>query len=254
MESKKKRLKLQVLISVLMVTLLLGMIGISFAWLAFWNRLNTISVLQIPSKISITGANRSEMQRISLEMTSDDTQVGDRVTIRRVFCIESTDNFLLEVAHTTNIDNMDIKIFPVSNENSEPDKESGSVQGADAEAGRVFYYDPDDEKIAGSYLNREVVEENEKEIQIAIQGGNQGSLHGQTYAPQVDDNKVQRNAEPLYWLTASVEDCKRTGYSRTGTAADGQTEIYYRYYVLELSWDVTQSETDIVYLLASHPE
>lgn len=252
MESKKKRLKLQVLISVLMVTLLLGMIGISFAWLAFWNRLNTISVLQIPSKISITGANRSEMQRISLEMTSDDTQVGDRVTIRRVFCIESTDNFLLEVAHTTNIDNMDIKIFPVSNENSEPDKGSGSVQGADVEAGKVFYYDPDGEEIAGSYLNKTVVVENEKEKQIAIQDGDQGSLHDNTYAE--NENIVQQNAEPLYWLTNEAEQYDKPSYHRTGKAADGQTDICYRYYVLQLSWDVTQSETDIVYLLASHQE
>lgn len=254
MDNKKKRIKLQVLTSVLMVMLLLGMIGISFAWLTFWNRLNTISVLQIPSKISISGANRSEMQRISLEMTSDDTQEDGTVTIRRVFCIESTDDFLLEVAHTTNIDNMNIKIFPVSNANSEIDKTSGSVQGVDAQAGRVFYYDPDEEEIAGNYLNKTVVVENEKEKQIAIQDGNQNSLHGQTYSPMVDNNKVQRNAEPLYWLTTSVEDIDKKDYSRSGKAADGQTDIYYRYYVLQLSWDVRQSETDIVYLLASHPE
>lgn len=251
MENSKKRLKLQVLISVLMVALLLGMIGISFAWLAFWNRLNTISVLQIPSKISISGANRSEMQRISLEMTSDDTQEGDRVTIRRVFCIESTDDFLLEIAHTTNIDNMDIKIFPVSNVNSEPEKESGSVQGADVEAGKVFYYDPDEEPIKGDYLNREFVEEDGKTKQIAILGDNPNSLHGQTYT---NADKVQRNAEPLYWLTEAAEICDKDGYSRTGTTADGQTKIYYRYYILQLSWDVTQSETDMVYLLASHQE
>ena len=129
MEKNKKRLKMQILITALLGMLLLGIIGISFAWLSYWHRLNTISVLQIPSKISISGANRSEMQKISLEMTSDDTQEGKTVTIRRVFCIESTDDFLLEVAHTTNISNMEIKIFPVSNENSEPDKTSGKVQG-----------------------------------------------------------------------------------------------------------------------------
>lgn len=254
MGNKKKRLKLQVLTSVLLVMLILDLVGISFAWLSYWHRLNTISVLQIPSKISISGANRSEMQKISLELTSDDTQVGDRVTIRRVFCVESTDDFLLEVAHTTNISNMEIEIFPVSVDNS--DKESGSaqsVQGVDAEAGKIFYYNPDGEALEGSYLNGQVVEENEKQKTIAIQDGKQGSLHGQTYAEN-DNDKVQQNAEPLYWLTTSVEKCDRTDYSRTGTAADGRTEIYYRYYVLQLSWDVTQSETDIVYLLASHQE
>lgn len=240
---KNQKIKQRVRVSVLIVLLILGIIGASFAWLLYWHRLNTISVLQIPSKISISGANRSEMQKISLEMTSDDTQDGNKVTIRRVFCIESTDDFLLEVAHTTNIPNMEIKIFPVSNTNSNPEKTSGSVQGVDAEAGRVFYYDPDGEALAGAYLN--------ESGKIAIQKGNQGSLNGQTYA---NSDIVQQNAEPLYWLTNEVEKHDKSGYSREGKAADGLTDICYRYYVLQLSWNVEQSETDIVYLLASHQE
>lgn len=238
MENRKIKLKFRILTSALIVMVALGVVGISFAWLAYWHRLNTISVVQIPSKISISGANRSEMQKISLEMTSDDTQEGDTVTIRRVFCIESTDDFLLEVAHTTNIPNMDIKIFPVSNENSEETKESGSVQGADAEAGKIFYYDPDDEPLEGGYIN--------KTGDIA-----NNSLHDKIYT---EGDRVQQNAEPLYWLTDNTENCKLQDYYRDGKAADGQTDIFYRYYVLQLSWDVKDSETDMVYLLASHPE
>ena len=243
MERNKKRLKMQILTTALLGMLILGIIGVSFAWLSYWHRLNTISVLQIPSKISISGANRSEMQKISLEMTSDDTQDGDRVTIRRVFCIESTDDFLLEVAHTTNISNMDIKIFPVSNENSDKTSgTSGSVQGVDAEAGQVFYYNPEADALTGSYLNT-----NDNEIA-------NNDLHDKTYVVPEDNNKVQKNAEPLYWLTNEAEDYDKTGYSRYGKAADGQTDIHYRYYVLQLSWEVRQAETDIVYLLASHKE
>lgn len=245
MEDKKKRMKLQILTSTLLVLMALVVLGLSFAWLSYWHRLNTVSVLQIPSKISISGANRSEMQKISLEMTDADSQVGDKVTIRRVFCIESTDDYLLEVAHTTNISNMDIKIYPVSNTNSESDKASGSVSGTDAEAGRVFYYDPDEEALSGTYLN--------KSGSIAIQDGETGSLHGQTYAVS-DSKKVQQNAEPLYWKTSNAETYNKTDYSREGLAADGQTVIHYRYYVLQLSWDITQAETDMVYLLASHEE
>lgn len=238
MNNEKKRLKLQIITSALFGLLLLGIIGASFAWMSYWHRLNAISVLQIPSKISIAGANRSEMQKISLEMTSDDTQDGNIVTIRRVFCVESTDDFLLEVAHTTNISNMDIKIFPVSNANS--DKASGSVKGVDAEAGSVFYYDPDGEALSGEYINM---------------GDNKvanSSLHDKTYAES--DKKVQKNAEPLYWLTNSVEAYNRDGYHRTGKAADGMTDICYRYYVLQLRWEIDKTETDIVYLLASHQE
>lgn len=240
MNNKKKRLKLQILTSAFLGLLLLGIIGASFAWLSYWHRLNSISVLQIPSKISLAGANRSEMQKISLEMTSDDTQEGNKVTIRRVFCVESTDNYLLEVAHTTNISNMDIKIFPVSNVNS--DKSSGIVKGVDSEAGQVFYYDPDGESLLGSYIN------------IGANKVANSELHEKTYTVPDDNGKVQQNAEPLYWLTNSVEDYDKDGYHRTGKAADGMTDICYRYYVLQLSWEIDQAETDIVYLLASHEE
>lgn len=243
MGDKEKSFKNKRWVPVLIIALLLALIGMSLGWLAYFNRLNTISVVQIPSRITISGANRSEMQKISLEMTSDDTQNGNRVTIRRVFCIESTDDFLLEVAHTTNIPNMEIKIFPVSNENSKPEKESGAVKGSDA--GRTFYYDPDGTEIAGDYIN--------KEGNIAIQENNSGSLHGQTYSD--DTGKVQQNAEPLYWLSELQKfDDDNKDYYRVGKAGDGVTEIKYRYYVLQLSWDIDRAETDMVYLLASHKD
>lgn len=244
MEDKEKSFKGKRWILGLIIALLLALIGISVAWFAYLNRLNTISVVQIPSRITISGANRSEMQNISLEMTSDDTQDGKRVTIRRVFCIESTDDFLLEVAHTTNIPNMEIKIFPVSNENSKPDKTSGAVKGSDA--GRTFYYDPDGTGIAGNYIN--------KVGDIAIQENDPGSLHRQTYSDG-DTGKVQQNAEPLYWLSELQKfDNDNKDYYRVGKAGDGVTEIKYRYYVLQLSWDIDRAETDMVYLLASHKD
>lgn len=242
MKDKRKVCTVQILKASLFFVLLLGSVGVSFGWLSYWHRLNTISVVQIPSRITISGANRSEMVRIPLEMTSDDTQEGDTVKIRRVFCIESTDNYYLEVAHTTNIGDMDIKIFPVSEENSDIETGSeSSVKGYDA--GKAYYYNPDGISIGGSYINRAG--------SIAIQKGSDGSLHDQVYAA---GDTVQQNAEPLYWLTDSLEDYKRSGYSRKGMAADGKTEIYYRYYVLELSWNTAESETDMVYLLASHME
>ena len=69
-----------------------------------------------------------------------------------------------------------------------------------------------------------------------------------------DGDKVQQNAEPLYWISSEAEKYDKNDYSGSGTSADGKTEIYYRYYVLELSWEIDQAETDMVYLLASHQE
>ena len=195
--------------------------------------------MQIPSKITLSGANRSELQKISLELTPDDDITGEgKVTIRRVFCVESTANFWLEVIRTTNIEGMDIKIYPVKATNS--DLDSGIVKGTDGV--NTYYYTPDETNLTGAYLNQVADEE------YAIQAGNDKTLHGENY---VDGDDVQKNAEPLYWRSGTEQSVFDTDYSRSGTAADGM-DIYYRYYVMELSWNTSDQETDMVYLLASH--
>lgn len=231
----KNKKKLTVLI--LVVAVMSFAVG-SFAWFLYSQKLNTVSLVQMPSKLTIAGPNHSEMTRISLELTPDDTQNGDEVTIRRVFCIESTAEFRLEVIRTTNIQGMDIKIYPVKIENS--DQESGIVKGTDGES--IFYYTPELDYITGSYLNQVADQE------YAIPENKDNTLHGENYVPGDD---VQKNAEPLYWRAGQTQSISDTDYSADGTATDG-TVIKYRYYVLELSWTTTAQETDMVYLLASH--
>lgn len=215
--------------------------GVSFAWLRYIRQLNTVSLVQVPSKITISGANRREMQKISLELTADDIQQGDTVTINRVFCIESTADFLLEVAHTTNIRNMDIKIYPVLADNSnKPDFAEGWVKGTDGI--NIFYYKPDASPLTGGYINK-------NSSDIASQKGEANTLHDKIY--DSGDN-VQKNAEPLYWKSDERQECDlENNYCFEGESADG-TKIYYRYYVLQLSWKISDGETDMVYLLAAH--
>lgn len=232
------QLKKKLIISFLMVTAVLCFAGGTYAWFRYLQQLNTVSLVQTPSKLTISGANRSEMTRISLELTPDDSQNGNQVTIRRVFCIESTDDFKLEVIRTTNIENMDIKIYPVKA--SASDLNSGTVKGNDGIS--TYYYNPDSESLSGSYLNQVA------DQQIAIQAGNDRTLHGENYIPE---DTVQKNAEPLYWRAGAKQDFDNSDYSASGTATDG-TAIHYRYYVLQLSWSTEKQETDMVYLLASH--
>ncbi|MGN1196192.1 MAG: hypothetical protein ACI4TA_01155 [Acetatifactor sp.] len=239
MKEKIKQKKIKWIISILLYVMLLGLIGVTFAWYRDLQQLNTVALVQIPSRITLSGANRSELQRISLELTADDVQEGNQVTIRRVFCVESTENFWLEVARTTNIENMVIQIYPVKAENS--DKTSGLVKGTDGV--ETFYYTPDDTYLNGDYINQV---ENET---IAIQKDDSGTLHAENYD---DGDAVQQNAEPLYWRTDQAEVYNREEYSKPGTVEDEGIDIYYRYYVLQLSWDTSAQETDLVYLLASH--
>ena len=239
MREEMKRTKIKLVLSILLCVAILGFTGGTLAWFRYLQQLNTVALVQIPSKITLSGANRSELQKISLELTPDDDITGEgKVTIRRVFCVESTANFWLEVIRTTNIEVMDIKIYPVKATNS--DLDSGIVKGTDGV--NTYYYTPDETNLTGAYLNQVADEE------YAIQAGNDKTLHGENY---VDGDDVQKNAEPLYWRSGTEQSVFDTDYSRSGTAADGM-DIYYRYYVMELSWNTSDQETDMVYLLASH--
>lgn len=240
MKQDNKHAKLKIALSIYLCVMVLGLTGITLAWFRHLQQLNTVALVQIPSKITLSGPNRSELQRISLELTADDTQEGDKVTIRRVFCIESTADYWLEVIRTTNIVNMEIRIFPVKAANS--DLKSGVVKGTDGI--QTFYYTPDENSLEGAYLNLA------QDGVIAIQKGQTGTLHGQNY-DDANGDSVQQNAEPLYWRTGTRITYNQADYSSEGSAATGET-IHYRYFVLELSWNPSDLETDLVYLLASH--
>lgn len=239
MKEEIKRTRIKLVVSILLCVAILGFIGGTLAWFRHLQQLNTVALVQIPSRITLSGPNRSELQKISLELTPDDEIKGDgKVTIRRVFCIESTADFWLEVIRTTNIEGMDIKIYPVKATNS--DLDSGTVKGNDGL--NTYYYTPETNFLEGSYLNKVA------DQYLAIQKGNDGTLHGENY---VDGDEVQKNAEPLYWRTGTVQKYDDQEYSQEDTTDDG-IKMRYRYYVMELSWDTTDQETDMVYLLASH--
>lgn len=239
MKEEMMRTKIKFFLSILLCMMVLGLTGVTFAWFRSLQQLNTVALVQIPSRITLSGPNRSELQRISLELTDDDTQNENEVTIRRVFCIESTADFCLEVIRTTNIEDMDIRIYPVKQ--SENDLDSETVKGTDGV--KTYYYytpTPNKEYLDASYLNP----------------GEDGktannTLHTENYD---DGDVVQKNAEPLYWRTTAAQVFNDHDYSCKSETAEDEIDIYYRYYVLELSWDTSESETDMVYLLASHIE
>lgn len=216
--------------------LLISISGLTYAWFNYNSRLNSISLIQMPSKITISGAKRDDLKRISLELGSNDTIEDDAVTIRRVFCIESTDDFLLGVAHTTNNQNMNIHIYPVLKVNSDIENaKEGTVGGTNQLENKEYFYLPDVSELTGDYVNK-----------VTGSSVADDSKHNETYD---NDDKVQINAEPLYWVTFQPLDYNDENYSFAGELVDG-TPMYYRYFVLELSWDIAESETDIVYLMA----
>lgn len=240
MRDKMKHTKKKLMIAILSVVTVLCLAGGTYAWFRFLQQLHTVSLVQMPSKITISGANRSEMTRISLELTPDDTHEGDQVTIRRVFCIESTADYWLEVIRTTNINDMTINIYPVLADQSDLSSGSDSYdKGKDGT--NTYYYNPEGTPVDGDYLNN-------AGNNLAIQIDEIESLHDKNY---LEGDNVQKNAEPLYWRTDDKQTYDLQGYSKKDVD-DEEIKMYYRYYVLELKWKNTDQETDMVYLLASH--
>ena len=226
--------------------------GITFAWYYREHSLRSVSLVQVPVKITISGANRSEMNRISLNLTEDDMINEGRVTIRRVFCIESTSDYYLEIAHTTNIPKMDIKMYSAREGNGSGEG-NVDVKGSSGDGNNYYYYyNTGSEQISGDYINKDSSYTGSGKL--ALQENESGSLHGRVYS-STDSGRVQINAEPLYWKTTDLIDFDNGTYSKAGESTDlsGETvAIYYRYFVLELTWDNSASETDMVYLMAGH--
>ena len=107
----------------------------------------------------------------------------------------------------------------------------------------TFYYTPDATPLAGSYINLA------DDGITAIQKNGSGTLHNENYD---DGDAVQQNAEPLYWCIDEQQAYDLADYSKAEAPTGTGLITYYRYYVLELSWDTSAQETDMVYLLASH--
>ena len=84
------------------------------------------------------------------------------------------------------------------------------------------------------YVNKSSMED-----RVALSAG---KAHNETFrlSENAAYDKVQKFAEPLYWV--------KTG--RKGEKRDPDDGNYYTNYILEITWDETDKETDILYVIA----
>lgn len=213
--------------TLLVVTVLIA--GFSYAW--FYNKTDMATLVEIkpPSDISILGPGGKEITSLDLNYT-DANKSGDRVTIRRVICVqsgESIKNYKLEIVHTTNLKCLSFNLYQVS--------ENGTESITDGDYS-YKYNSGDQNKISGSYINLQNYETT-SDYKYATD-----KIHTQNYGSY---SKVQKHAEPLYWLTN-----KGLTPSLTDTVTIKEENYNRTYYVCEISWTETTKETDIFYILA----
>ena len=222
--AKKKKIRYTLFSTILVLILFAALVG---AWFYYQSDMGTLLAIKEPSNISILGPDGAEMSSINLNYTEGE-KTGDRVTVKRVFCVQtSADKHLLEIAHTTNLKGLTFNIYKVSDDGKETVTDEG------------YTYKYDKTAIAGDYLN--IAKTEESGYKYA-----DNTYHDKNYEG-INKDQVQIHAEPVYWLASQPLDTNKTNSIKNGTT-------YRTYYVCEVSWTETEKETDIFYILAKIAE
>ena len=222
--AKKKKIRYTLFSTILVLILFAALVG---AWFYYQSDMGTLLAIKEPSNISILGPDGAEMSSIDLNYTEGE-KTGDRVTVKRVFCVQtSAAKHLLEIAHTTNLKGLTFNIYKVSDNGTEIVTDEG------------YTYKYDKTAIAGDYLN--IAKTEESGYKYA-----DNTYHDKNYEG-INKDQVQIHAEPVYWLASQPLDTNKTNSIKNGTT-------YRTYYVCEVSWTETTKETDIFYILAKIAE
>lgn len=223
--AKKKKFRYTLFSTILVLILFAALVG---AWFYYQSDMGTLLAIKEPSDISILGPDGAEMSSIDLNYSKDE-KTGDRVTVKRVFCVQTSANkHWLEIAHTTNLKGLTFNIYKVSGDGTETVTDEG------------YTYKYDKTAIDGSYLNL-----NSDKPGSDYKYAN-NTYHDKNYEG-INNKQVQIHAEPVYWLASQPLDTNKTNSIKNGT-------MYRTYYVCEVSWTETEKETDIFYILAKIAE
>lgn len=251
-ETKDRRKKVTI-ISAIAVGLLI-IIGITFAW--FYQHQKAASLTQIapPGEIIISGVHGRKLDQIDLSYNNENVGDDKQVTVRNVICIDSaSQDITLKLAHTTNVENLSLRIYPAQESTSQPDDSTTYVKGTDA--GKDYYYTYDS-NVGYTTKTQEGDSDNMKRMTCLNPDQNNpqlasktGDYHQRTYGES--EKRVQNQAEPLYWTSNKNEKYSLPLNSKNENEKNTHIKYeHYGYFVLEASWTEQNKETDIVYVVA----
>ena len=210
----------RLIITLLTTALVFAGLVTVYAWFTNQRKLATVTRVNAPSALVIGAGAKESSMNIDMGSINVEDESRKKYFVFSVYSDNSVEKYKLQLAHTTNIDFV-YTIYKAD--------ESMSSQGSDSveyidESGNAHYYTKNGDALSGSYLNASGKIAN-------------SSLHDKSYD---EYNKVQKNAEPLYWQTTN--EIQPTNNSLSG---------FLDYYILEISWNEGVSnnkETDMVYL------
>ena len=220
------------------IAVLLTTVGVTYAWFAHSASLVTLLEIQPPDAITITpvGNDGKELTALDLDFKEGvdiKNEEKGTITIRRPVRIKSTSPVhQLEVVHTTNLNKLEFKIYPVTDNGG--------------------HFSDRGTPLKGSYINPDPKNPN---------------LAKKENLNNYKDATVEAHAYPLYWLAdrcgdpdfvdnadkpkidIEVSSGKSTEFD---AAKQCNVDYYSTYYILEISWQETTKETDLFYILAQN--
>lgn len=204
-----------ILAALAVIAVVLVVAALTFSWFLTNNSLSTVAKVDSPAELKITVPGESATTQLDLTNDAEYDKVAEdgRVYRSRAFSVDSGGNaFELQVANTTNIKDLSVKIYRVTV--NDPSA-SGDVTGNGyswSKGAEVTDFTPIDADIAKS----------------------------QTFG---DYGSIQANALPSYrWKRFEVADLDENG-SEAASATN---------FIIECSWpqEGNYKETDVAYLIA----
>ena len=238
----------QTLAVLVLLAAIIFIIGLTMTWFVSGKSLSTVGKIQTPAQLKIMGPNQTSIEPIEIsydESRGDVKNAGGTVSVRRAFCVKSNNDennggqaFELQVANTTNIKGLDIKVYKVNDTTASG---TGDVAGLDG-AGRKYAWTRGSEVTPFYLIN---ADQADKSLAKDLEENDP------TYQKY---KNVQQNARPLYRYHQFKKE-ELDGWN--GTKANDATN-----FIIECTWNpgietsadgTTVSnvkETDMVYLIA----
>ncbi len=218
-----------------LAAVLLVILGFTLGWFVNANRGSTVGKIKEPAELKVLGPNATATEQIDLSYNPEygDTKNGNTVTLKRAFCVQTGgDGFELQLANTTNIAGLNIKLYKAE------DTGSGDTPDVSGAAGGKPY----SWKASGTDLLKGFTFINKADDDLAIETDVTATdSSDQTFGRY---GNIQRNARPLYRY-------KVFGNSELNAKTLGDTTGNDTLnFIIKLSWDESAKETDVIYLIA----
>lgn len=253
MKNKVKKIKKKTMLFLTLAATGLILVGvIVYAWFFYKRQLDTLTWIKTPIRLEIGSGNNHDMAY--LDMGSIDADTPEH-SMTYVFCVygEPIDMYSLQLAYTTNIP-FYYEVYRAQLSTSEQTTSGNIVKvpftytDDSGEHTENFTYDSSSTPvISAKPLNKMDEAEIKKHQSHDLSYGDENGQNA------INSSKVQKNAEPLYWL-ANENNLDVLNPKNKGKNAFGG-DCFCDYFVLRVYWDENtvsnDKETDMVYLTVS---